>query len=408
MSEKVVLAYSGGLDTSTILHWLIHEKGYEVVAYVADLGQKEDFQAVRQKALQVGASKVYVEDVKREFVTDFIYPALRSNAVYEGRYLLGTSLARPLIAKAQVEVARREGAKAVSHGATGKGNDQVRFELTYSVLAPGMKIIAPWKDPEFFERFPGRKELIAYAQKHDIPVKATVAAPWSSDANLMHISYEAGELEDAGRRPREEMFELTVSPQRAPDRETEVEIEFRRGDPVRVRSLADGTVKDTPYELFTYLNEVAGRNGVGRVDMVENRYVGIKSRGVYETPAGTVLHAAHRDLEGLTLDREVMHLRDMLVPRFAELVYYGYWFSPEMECLRALFDKAQEPVNGTVRVALYKGNVIVTGRSSPQSLYDQDQSSMDIAGGFDPRDAVGFIKTNALRLVNWSRRQRGR
>ena len=408
MSTKLVLAYSGGLDTSTILHWLVHEKGYEVIAYVADLGQTEDFDAVRRKALQVGAAKAYVEDVKKEFVTDFIFPALRANAVYEGRYLLGTSLARPLIAQKQVEAAKREGAEAVSHGSTGKGNDQVRFELTYHVLAPRMKVVAPWKDPSFFERFPGRKELIAYAQQHGIPVKATASAPWSSDANLMHISYEAGELEDPARRPREEMFELTVSPQKAPDRETELEIEFRRGDPVRVRNVSDGAEKSTPLELFTYLNQVAGRNGGGRVDMVENRYVGMKSRGVYETPAGTVLQLAHRDLEGLTMDREVMHLRDTLIPRFAELVYYGYWFSPEMECLRVLFDKAQEPVNGTVRVALYKGNVIVTGRSSPQSLYDQDQSSMDVAGGYDPRDAVGFIKTNALRLVNWSRRQRGR
>ena len=397
--EKVVLAYSGGLDTSVILHWL-SQKGYEVIAFTADLGQKADFGAIKEKALKSGASKVYIEDLKEEFIRDFIFPAIRANAVYEGRYLLGTSLARPLTAKKQIEIAKKENATAVAHGATGKGNDQVRFELSYYTLWPGIKVISPWKDEEFLKKFRGRTDEIEYAKQHGIPIKETKDQPWSSDDNIMHISYEAGELEDPGLRPRESMFEMTVSPKEAPDEETEIEIEFEKGNPQRVKNIKDGTIKEGALALYAYLNELAGKNGIGREDMVENRFVGIKSRGVYETPAGTILMAAHRDLEGLTLDREVIHLRDSLIPKFAETVYYGFWYSPEMEVLRTFFDKTQEYVSGKVKLALYKGNVIMAGRESPFSLYDEAQSSMDVAGGFNPKDSIGFIKINAIRLIN--------
>ena len=405
MKQKVVLAYSGGLDTSVILSWLI-SKGYDVVAFIADLGQKEDFKAAKQKALKIGASKVYIEDVKEEFVTDFIFPAIRANAVYEGRYLMGTSLARPLIAKTQMEIAAKEKAEFVSHGATGKGNDQVRFELTYMTLDPKIKIIAPWKNAEFLAKFKGRSDMIEYSQEHGIPVKATKAAPYSTDSNLMHISYEAGILEDPKLTPSEDMFEMTKSPKEAPDKETRIEIEFKKGNPVKIKNKNDGTVKTKPLELFQYLNKIGGENGIGRVDMVENRFVGLKSRGVYETPAGTILHLAHRDIEGITLDREVMHLRDMLMPKFAELVYYGFWYSPEMEFLRTAFDKSQEFVNGTVSLSLYKGNCMVLARESKDSLYSQDLSSMDMLGGYDQKDALGFIKLNALRLKASSIRSR--
>jgi len=397
--EKVVLAYSGGLDTSVILHWLI-QKGYDVITFTADLGQGDDLDALEEKALKVGASKVYIEDVREEFITDFIFPAIRANAIYEGRYLLGTSLARPLTAKKQIEVARKEGANSVSHGSTGKGNDQVRFELTYLTLEPSINILAPWKDAEFLSKFEGRDDLIAYARANGIPVKPK-GRNWSMDANLMHTSYESGEeLEDPTLRPVESMFERTVPPQLTPDEETIVEIEFLKGDPVKVYNLTDDVVKETPLELFTYLNDLAGKNGIGRVDMVENRFVGIKSRGVYETPAGTILHIAHRDIEGITMDREVMHLRDSLITKFSELVYYGFWYSPEMEVLRALFDKSQEHVSGKAKLALYKGNVTVIGRESEESLYDEAQSSMKVAGGYNPQDATGFIRINALRLMN--------
>ena len=404
--KKLVLAYSGGLDTSVILHWLI-AKGYEVITFTADLGQEDDFEAIRKKALAVGATKARIEDMKEEFVRDFIFPAISANAVYEGRYLLGTSLSRPLTAKKQIEIAKEEGAVAVAHGATGKGNDQVRFELAYHTLAPGIEIVAPWKDEEFLSQFQGRADAIEYDAKNGIPIKQTKDEPWSTDENIMHISYEAGELEDPARRPRESMFERTVALKDAPDKETLLEITFERGIPIEVKNLEDNTQKKGALELFQYLNKLAEENGIGREDIVENRFVGIKSRGVYETPAGTILMKAHRDLEGLTLDREVTHIRDGLIPKFAEIIYNGFWFSPEMEALRVFFEKTQEYVSGKVRVALYKGNVTIAGRDSPFSLYDQAQSSMDIAGGYNPKDAIGFIKVNAIRLINDAlRRQR--
>lgn len=395
--EKVVLAYSGGLDTSVILRWL-QEKGYEVIAYVADVGQQEDFDAVQEKARKIGASEVYVEDLKESFVKDYIFEALKGSAVYENRYLLGTSLARPVIAKGQIEIAEREKAQSVSHGATGKGNDQVRFELAYYALKPNVKVIAPWKDREFLEQFKGRSDLLAYAEKHGIEVEATKKAPYSMDANLMHISYEAGVLEDPRTRPSADMFRMTKDPKDAPDTPTDVSIHFEKGIPVRVVNSAAGIDIADAVEIFTYLNGVAGENGIGRVDIVENRFVGIKSRGVYETPAGTVLWAAHRDLETIALDREVYRLKHSLVPRYAELIYNGFWFSPEMEFLQTAMDKSQESVTGIVNLELYKGNVTVTGREAEGSLYDPELSSMDIEGGYDQQDAEGFIRINAMRL----------
>ncbi len=404
-SKKIVLAYSAGLDTSVILHWLVSQ-GHQVVTFTANLGQAEDMEEVIGKASLVGAVQSYVEDLREEFVTDFIFPAIRANAIYEGRYLLGTSLARPLTARVQVEVARKEKAQVLAHGSTGKGNDQVRFEFTYNALAPELEVYAPWRDAAFLQRFQGRPDLLRYARRNGIPVKASRRKPWSSDPNLLHISYEAGELEDPERRPRESMFQMTRSPRRAPTRETELQIEFRRGNPVEVRNLSDGTVRSGALSLFSYLNHVGGINGIGREDMVENRFVGIKSRGVYETPGGTVLHKAHRDLEGVTMDREVMHLRDSLIPKFSELVYYGLWYSPEMELLRDLFDRSQEYVTGTVTMGLYKGNVTIKERGSPVSLYDQDLASMDRSGGFDATDSTGFIRVHSLRLRSSALRAR--
>jgi argininosuccinate synthase len=398
MSEKVVLAYSGGLDTSVILKWLI-ERGHEVVAFVADVGQQDDFDKVREKALKAGASKVYVEDLKEEFVVDFIFPAFKANAIYEGRYLLGTALARPLIAKHQIGVAAREQAQYVSHGATGKGNDQVRFELTYYALNPKIKVIAPWKTPEFLAQFQGRSDLLAYAARHGIEVQATVAKPYSEDENLLHLSHEAGILEDPSRPAGEEVYTRTVSPERAPDKPTHIVMTFKDGIPVRVENLDDGTVHAKPLELFQYLNVLGQQNGIGRMDMVENRFVGIKSRGVYETPGGTILHVAHRDVESIAMDREVMRLRDMLSAELSNLIYYGFWYSPEMDFLMAAIDKSQEVIDGRVWLTLYKGSVYATARESSSSLYDQELSSMDIEGGFNQQDSAGFIKVNALRLM---------
>ena len=398
MREKVVLAYSGGLDTSVILKWLI-DKGYEVIAYIADVGQEDDFESAREKALQIGASKVFIEDLKEEFVTGYIFPAIKANAVYENRYLLGTSLARPLIARRQIEIASEVGATYVSHGATGKGNDQVRFELTYYALNPKIKVLAPWKIREFLDEFKGRTDMLNYAEKKGIPVKATLKKPYSEDDNLMHISHEAGILEDPAYKPEKDMFTKMVLPQDAPDKETKLSIEFKDGIAVKVTNENDGTVVTEPLELFIYLNKTGGENGIGRLDMVENRFVGIKSRGVYETPGATILLQAHMDIEGIAMDREVMRLRNMLSPVFAELVYNGFWFSPEMDFLMAAMNKSQELIDGTVYLSLYKGNVIIEGRESSSSLYDKDLSSMDIEGGFDQTDSRGFIKINAIRLM---------
>ena len=397
--QKVVLAYSGGLDTACILKDL-QERGHEVIAYVADVGQQEDFEDVAKRALETGASKVFVEDLKQDFVEEFIFPAIAGNAVYENRYLLGTSLARPVIARRQVEIARAEGAGAVSHGATGKGNDQVRFELAFAALAPDLNIIAPWKDPDFLTRFQGRSDLLEYARLHSIPVEATVDKPYSSDENLMHRSYEAGMLEDPEASPPEDMFKLTRSIEDAPDIATDLTIQFSDAMPVRVVCAAEGVELTEPVALFDYLNVKGGEHGIGRIDMVENRFVGIKSRGVYETPGGTVLHHAIRDLEGIAMDREVLRLRDMLSPRFAEIIYNGFWFSPEMDFLMAAVARSQERVTGQVRVKLYKGSVSILGRRSPHTLYSESIATFeaDEQDDYSQRDATGFIRLHALRL----------
>ncbi|MBI3540708.1 MAG: argininosuccinate synthase [Deltaproteobacteria bacterium] len=390
---KVVLAYSGGLDTSVMMRWLIENYHCEVVAFVADIGQSEgggeDLEAAKIKAMKTGASRCYVVDLKDEFVRDYVFPMLRANAIYEGTYLLGTSIARPLIAKKQIEIAIKEGADAVSHGSTGKGNDQVRFELTYYSLKPDIKVLAPWRTWEF----KSRTDLIDYAKKHEIPVPVTKSKPYSSDRNLFHISYEGGILEDPWREPPKEIFVMTKDPQDAPKTPAYVEIGYENGNPVSLNGS-----RFSPATLLTKLNRLAGENGIGRVDVVENRYVGMKSRGVYETPGGTVLQIAHRALEGLTMDREVMHLRDSLIPRYAEMVYYGYWFAPERELLQKLIDEAQLNVTGTVRVKLYKGNCMVVGRKSPKSLFSKDYATFEKDSVYNQQDAEGFIKLNALRL----------
>jgi len=396
--KKVLLAYSGGLDTSVILKWLIN-KGYDVIAYVADVGQDDDFEAVREKALAIGASKVIIEDLKREFVTDYIFKAIKSNAIYEERYLLGTALARPLIAKKQIEAAEREGADYVAHGATGKGNDQVRFELTYYALKPDIKVISPWKDSEFLSHFQGRSDMIRYAAGHRIPIKASISKPYSEDDNLMHISHEAGILEDPLYFAGKDILAKMVMPMEAPDKETHISVTFKDGVPVKVVNNDDSHSVTDPLDLFIYLNKLGGENGIGLLDMVENRFVGIKSRGIYETPGATILHAAHKDIEGIAMDREVMRLRNMLAPIFAELVYNGFWFSPEMDFLQAAMDKSQEVIDGVVHMILYKGNIIIEGRESPSSLYNKELSSMDIEGGFNQADSLGFIRINAVRLM---------
>ncbi|MDA2911903.1 argininosuccinate synthase [Nitrospiraceae bacterium AH_259_D15_M11_P09] len=397
--KKVVLAYSGGLDTSVILRWLQETYGCQVVAFCADLGQGENLTQVRAKARAAGASKVYVEDLREVFVKDYIFPMLRGNAVYEGSYLLGTSIARPLIARRQIELASKEGADAVAHGATGKGNDQVRFEVTYLALDPRMRIIAPWRE----WAFRSRRELIQYASRHGIPVAATKAKPYSTDMNLFHVSYEGGILEDPWEAPPEEIFQMTVSPERAPNTPREVEIEYERGDPVAV----DGR-RMTPATLLAHLNKLGGAHGIGRVDLVENRYVGMKSRGVYETPGGTILQIAHRGLESLTMDREVLHLRDSLIPRYAELIYYGYWYSPERDMLQKAFDEAQQDVSGTVRVKLYKGSCAVVGRRSDRSLYRLDLATFEEDEAYHQKDAEGFIRLSGLRLAIRAQRRKGR
>ena len=392
--EKVVLAYSGGLDTSVILKWLQDTYGCEVVTFTADIGQGEELEPAREKAKKMGVKKIFVEDLREEFVRDFVFPMFRANALYEGEYLLGTSIARPLIAKQLVEVARRTGADAISHGATGKGNDQVRFELGAYALMPEVRIIAPWREWDLTSR----EKLLAYAEKHGIPVdfkkKKGAGAPYSMDANLLHISYEGGILEDPGYEPEESMWRITVSPEKAPAKPEHVELDYLRGDVVAVNGR-----KMSPAEVLTELNRLGGRHGVGRLDLVENRYVGMKSRGCYETPGGTILLKGHRAIESITLDREVVALKDDLMPRYARMIYNGYWFSPERRLLQTLIDASQESVNGRVRVKLYKGTVLVVGRESRDSLFDTRIATFDEdAGAYDQADAEGFIKLNALRL----------
>lgn len=387
--KKIVLAYSGGLDTSVILKWLKETYNCQIVAFSADIGQKEDWEAVRKKAVDTGADKVYIDDLRETFAKDYVFPAFRANAVYESGYLLGTSLARPLIASRQVEIAKKEKADAVSHGATGKGNDQVRFELTYMALNPDLKAIAPWREWDFRSR----QDLIKFARNHGIPVPTTKKRPYSCDSNLLHSSYEGGILEDPWQEPPEDMFRLTRSPEKAPSKPSYLEIEFVKGDPVAI----DGAAC-SPAEILTRLNELGGLNGIGRIDMVENRFVGMKSRGVYETPGGTIMRIAHQALESITMDREVMRIRDGLVPRYSEIIYYGFWFSPEMRLLQKTVDETQTNVTGTVRVKLYKGNCTVVGRKSESSLYIPALATFEEDSIYRQKDAEGFIRLNALRL----------
>ena len=387
--NKIVLAYSGGLDTSVMLRWIKERYDCEVVCYCADVGQGEELDGLEAKARETGASRLYVEDLREEFVREYVWTAVKANAVYEGVYLLGTSLARPVIAKRQIEIARREGADAVAHGATGKGNDQVRFELTYYALEPGIKIVAPWREWEF----KGRSDLIAYAKEHGIPVTATAEKPYSMDRNLMHISYEGGILEDPWAEPPSDIFQLTKAPEEAHGEAEYVEIGFEQGEPVSVNGQNLGAVA-----LLETLNALGGKHGIGRVDLVENRFVGMKSRGVYETPGVTILQAAHRALESITLDREVMHLRDSLSVKFAESIYYGFWFAPEFELMRKMIDETQVNVTGDVRLKLYRGNATVTGRRAPRSLYNERLATFEAEDIYNQRDAEGFIKLNALRL----------
>jgi argininosuccinate synthase len=389
MIKKIVLAYSGGLDTSVAIKWLKEKYKTEIIAFYADLGQRENIKAIREKALKTGASKVYMEDLKEEFVKDYLFPMLMANAVYEGSYLLGTSIARPLIAKRQIEIAKKERAEAVAHGATGKGNDQVRFELTYYAFKPDIKVIAPWREWPFNSR----QSLIEYSERQGIPVTATKEKPYSIDRNLFHISYEGGILEDPWQEPPRDMYTMIVPPEEAPDKPLYLEISYDKGNPVAINN-----ERMSPATLLERLNNLAGKHGVGRVDMVENRYVGIKSRGVYETPGGTVLHIAHRALESITLDREIMHLRDSLITRYSELIYYGYWFSPERKALQTLIDDMQKYVTGTVRIKMYKGNCSVMGRKSPRSLYSPGLATFERGDLYNQKDAEGFIKINALRL----------
>ncbi len=387
--KKTVLAYSGGLDTSVAIKWLKDTYGCEVVAFYADVGQGENIKSIKEKALKTGASRVYAIDLKEEFVRDYVFPMLRANAVYEGAYLLGTSIARPLIAKKQIDIAKKEKADSVSHGATGKGNDQVRFELAYYSLKPDIKVIAPWRE----WRFNSRKSLLEYAKRHGISVTVTKKKPYSTDRNLFHMSYEGGILEDPWTEPPKDMYVLTVPPEKAPDKATYINIGFKDGNPVSV----NGRIL-SPACLLKKLNSLGGKAGIGRVDIVENRFVGIKSRGVYETPGGTILHTAHRAIESITVDREVMHLKDSLTPKYSELIYYGYWFSPERRALQDFIDKSQKGVTGTVRLKLYKGSCMVVGRKAPRSLYRPELATFEAETIYNQKDAEGFIKLNALRL----------
>jgi len=392
--NKIVLAYSGGLDTSVIIKWLKEKYDAEIIAFAADLGQGQELDPVREKAFATGASEVYIEDLKEEFVRDFVFPMLRGNAFYEGSYLLGTSIARPLIAKEQIRIAKQCGADGVSHGATGKGNDQVRFELAYIDLNPDIKIIAPWREWDLTSR----SVLMDYARDHNIPIPVSKDNPYSMDRNLFHISYEGGILEDPWIEPVENMFMLSVSPEAAPDRATTIEMEYEEGNPVAING-----ERMSPANLLVQLNELGGANGIGRIDIVENRFVGMKSRGVYETPGGTILHAAHRAIESITMDREVMFLRDSLIPQYAKMIYNGFWFSPERILLQKMIDESQKTITGTVRIKLYKGNCIVMGRKAKKSLYDQNVVTFEEGEGYCQNDADGFIRLNALRLKMYSK-----
>jgi len=396
---KIVLAYSGGLDTSVLLSWIKERYNATMIAFCADIGQEEELKGLNKKAASTGASKTYIDDLSEEFARDFIFPMIQAGAIYENQYFLGTSIARPLIAKRMVEIARKEGADAIAHGATGKGNDQVRFELTAAALAPELEIIAPWRDAQFRSEFPGRAEMIQYCEDHNIPVEASAKKPYSMDRNLLHISYEAGILEDpwldASAPAHKAMYKLSVSPEDAPNRSEYVTLDFIKGICIAVNGK-----KMSPAQIMRALNKLGGKHGIGRVDLVENRFVGMKSRGVYETPGGAILHFAHRQIETLTMDREVMHLRDSLIPKYSELVYYGFWFSPEREALQALVTESQKNVTGTVRLKLYKGNIITAGRRSPVSLYNPHIATMeaDPTKAYDQSDATGFIRLNGLRL----------
>lgn len=402
---KVVLAYSGGLDTSVIVKWIKDRFNAEVVTFAANVGQQEELDGLAEKAKATGASAHYTVDLQDEFVSDFIYPMIRANAIYEGQYYLGTSIARPLIAKAQIEIARKEGATHVAHGATGKGNDQCRFEISYAALAPDIQVISPWRIDEFRKAFPGRTEMIEYCKSHNINVQASAKKPYSMDRNMLHISYEAGILEDPWFDPtvpeNRDMFKTTVSPEDAPDKPTYLELTFEKGDCVAI----DGKAMK-PSDILRALNKIGGENGIGRVDIVENRFVGMKSRGVYETPGGTILEFAHRNMETITMDRELMHLRDTLIPKYAELIYNGFWYAPEREALQAFVDKSQEKVSGVVRVKLYKGNIACVGRKSPFSLYDENIASMEgVKSDYNQDDATGFIRLQSLRLKERARKQ---
>jgi len=395
---KIVLAYSGGLDTSVILRWLKENYQAEIIAFCADIGQEEELEGLEEKALRTGASKCYIDNLQEEFARDFIFPMIQAGAIYEGQYFLGTSIARPLIAKRMVEIARKEKAEAIAHGATGKGNDQVRFELTAAALAPELRVIAPWREERFRKQFPGRAEMIAFTRANQIPVAATAETPYSTDRNLLHISFESGVLEDpwfdASSKEMRDMYKLSVAPEDAPDEPEHVDLAFENGNCVAVngKSLS-------PLGIMQTLNKLGGKHGIGRVDIVENRFVGMKGRGVYETPGGAILHFAHRQMETLTMDREVMHLRDSLIPKYSSLVYNGFWFSPEREALQALVSETQRDVTGVVRLKLYKGNIIVAGRKSPKSLYDPQIATMEgDTSTYDQSDATGFIRLNALRL----------
>eukprot|EP00560_Eucampia_antarctica_P009502 CAMPEP_0197829316 /NCGR_PEP_ID=MMETSP1437-20131217/5744_1 /TAXON_ID=49252 ORGANISM="Eucampia antarctica, Strain CCMP1452" /NCGR_SAMPLE_ID=MMETSP1437 /ASSEMBLY_ACC=CAM_ASM_001096 /LENGTH=419 /DNA_ID=CAMNT_0043430901 /DNA_START=67 /DNA_END=1326 /DNA_ORIENTATION=+ len=404
---KVILAYSGGLDTSVILKWLI-EKGYDVIAFCANVGQyEEDFTAIKAKAVSCGASKCVVTDLRREFCAEYVFEALKCNALYEGRYLLGTSVARPCITKEMIRIADEEGAQFVAHGATGKGNDQVRFEMCAQALSPTIGCVAPWRDAEFIESFKGRSDLLDYCSKHGIPVDAKPKSNYSVDENLFHTSFESGQLEDADCPPDEDMFKMTVSPQNAPDQAETVQIHFVKGIPTRITNTTDNTDVTDPLDILLYANKIAGKHGIGRIDIVENRFVGIKSRGVYETPGGTLLRDAHLDLEGICMDREVKRISENMALEFTRLCYNGFWFAPEMDLVRNSIDFSQKDVTGRVTLELYKGNITVKGRTSPNALYNADLASMDIEGGgasfdYNPADAQGFIRINAVRLKTYA------